>query len=85
MTHKLKIREEFFNALINDEKTYEIRKNDRDYQKGDKIYFTKMICQDGSIEEIKPQVLGEFIITHVFSNTEYGLKEGYVILSIKKI
>ena len=38
--HELKIKREYFNAIKSGEKTFEIRKNDRDFQVGDIINFT---------------------------------------------
>ena len=37
--HKLRIKEEFANAIITGEKNFEIRKNDRGFQRGDFIEF----------------------------------------------
>jgi len=34
-THQLKIWPEYFNAILKKEKTFEIRKNDRNFQVGD--------------------------------------------------
>lgn len=35
MIHAVKILPEYFNKIINGQKSYEIRKNDRDYKVGD--------------------------------------------------
>ena len=39
-THNLKLDYEFCDAVLNGEKTFEIRINDRGFQKGDFIQFT---------------------------------------------
>ena len=39
--HELKIKEEYWNAILRGDKTFELRKNDRDYQVGDLIHFIK--------------------------------------------
>lgn len=38
-THRLKIQEQYADAVLNGTKTFEIRKNDRGYEVGDKIVF----------------------------------------------
>ena len=40
--HELKIKDEYFNAIIEGKKTFELRKNDRDYQVGDLIHFVEV-------------------------------------------
>lgn len=40
--HELKIKDEYFNAIIESKKTFELRKNDRDYQVGDLIHFVEV-------------------------------------------
>lgn len=37
MTHDLKIWPEFYEAVCNGDKTFELRKNDRGFQKGDTV------------------------------------------------
>lgn len=39
--HQLKIRSAYLDALLRGEKTFEYRINDRFYQKGDVLIFTK--------------------------------------------
>lgn len=71
MEHYLKIEKVYLDNLQDGRKKVEIRYNDRDYQIGDLLLFN---IPDGYIK---------FKITHIHSG--YGLKEGYVALSIKKI
>ena len=82
MTHKLKILEDFANAICNGEKTFEIRENDRGYQRGDQIWFaatTKsgLIIEDHAINKHTYQ------ITYVLSG--WGIEQGYVALAIKRV
>ncbi len=41
-THTLKIRPEYFEAILDGTKRFEIRKNDRGYQKGDIVYLEEI-------------------------------------------
>lgn len=76
-THILKIEARWLDRLITGQKTCEIRKNDRDFQVGDKIDFEPI----GTDVCFAPQ---HHQITHVLHSVE-GLQDGYVVLSIKKI
>ena len=42
--HTLKILPKYYVAIINGEKTFELRKNDRDYRVGDLITFTNRMA-----------------------------------------
>ncbi len=39
MTHELKIQPKYFNAVLMGTKNFEIRKNDRDYHVGDRLWL----------------------------------------------
>ncbi len=47
MRHELKIGVDFANAVLCGEKTFELRKNDRGYQKGDAVVF-RVLDRDGT-------------------------------------
>ena len=82
MTHNIKILEDFATAVVNGEKTFEIRENDRGYQKGDIIQFT-------AVDSIGVKILThpindkKYIITYVLSG--WGLKDNVVVFSIAPI
>lgn len=69
--HILKIENEYLKAIKDGLKTFELRKNDRDYQVGDLIKFSK----DKDI----------YKVTYILKDVpEYGLDSNYCILAIKK-
>ena len=81
MLHRLKIREDYANSICCGDKTFEVRYNDRNYQKGDFIEFDP-VSRDGirmihNIEEMM------FEITNVHSGL--GMADGYVVLAIKRV
>lgn len=79
--HDLKIKKEYFQAIIDNKKSFELRKNDRDYKIGDYIKF-KVINDTGEIIFISPDY---WYITYILKDVpEYGLMDGYCILGIKK-
>lgn len=83
MTHEIKILKQFADEIINGNKSFEIRKNDRGYQKGDFIKF-RVIEKHENIELGIEHLLRDklYEITYVLSG--WGLKKDYVVLAIKE-
>lgn len=78
--HNLKILNDFAEAVLMGDKTFEIRKNDRGYQKGDYIKF-QAIDENGTPNRhfINDKL---YLITFVMNG--WGIKNGYVVLGIKE-
>ena len=76
--HILKIKDKYYQDLIRGRKSFELRKNDRDYKVGDLIHFVGI-----NGEEYNYNV---YIIVYVLKDVpEYGLDKDYCILGIKKL
>jgi len=82
MTHNIKIRESFAKAVYLGIKTFEVRKNDRGYQKGDTVKFTVLYDSDGCEMIDHPLSKIEYKITYVLSG--WGIEDGYVVFGIKR-
>lgn len=82
MIHNIKIREEFADAVLSGEKSFELRENDRGYQRGDLIRFD-VITWDGLHNYGHKLNDATFVITYVLNG--WGLEPGYVALAIKKV
>lgn len=80
MTHNLKIKDKFADAVFNGEKTFEVRYNDRGYNKGDQIVFT--VINDFHVAMQHPLNDKVYEITYVLSG--WGIKDDYVVFSIKQ-
>ena len=79
--HQLKILDCFADEIIAGNKMFELRENDRGYQKGDYICFT--VISDESGREIKHAINTRlYEITCVLSG--WGLMDGYVALGIRE-
>lgn len=76
--HCLKVHPDYFVDLADGIKTCEIRKNDRGYQVGDEI-----VLQMYRVNRWLQGTRIAFKITHILPG--FGLKDGYVALSIKRI
>ena len=84
-THRLKIQEQYADAVLNGTKTFEIRKNDRDYEAGDSIVFNVVADDCHSFEEaVKHPLNGAtYRIDYILDDFE-GLAQKYVALAISK-
>lgn len=75
--HKLKILPEFFEAVNDGRKTFELRENDRGYKTGDILILQEFDGEDYTGREISREVL------YIYEGSgNYGLAPGYCILSI---
>ncbi|WP_430394827.1 DUF3850 domain-containing protein [Enterococcus faecalis] len=72
--HELKILPEYFEAVVSGNKRFEIRKNDRNYQKGDVLRLNEY--QDG-------QYTGDVHVAEITYITDYAQQDGYVVMGIK--
>lgn len=75
--HTLKITDAWYRALDRDEKTCELRRNDRNFQVDDIINFTNYVGEPR-------HKYSSWKITHVLQDFE-GLAEGYAILSVRRV
>lgn len=80
-THELKTWSEYFDAILADKKTFEVRKNDRDFQENDILLLNRW-------DNVKNEYAGrqaEFTITYVLKGGQWGIEEGYCVLGLKPI
>ena len=79
MVHEIKLQEQFCEAVWLGYKPFEIRHNDRGYQKGDEVIFIPVNAEGESVPHIVARRVYE--ITYVISG--WGLKENFVAFGIK--
>lgn len=77
MIHNLKTIPTYFNRVWENEKQFEIRKNDRGFQAGDKLILEEWTEKDGYTSRFI-----ECTVKYVLYGFE-GLTDGYVALSIE--
>lgn len=74
LKHELKTLPKYFRAVLENKKTFEVRKNDRDFKVGDILILKEWTPRKGySGNEISKK------ITYILDNSAY-CKENYVIL-----
>lgn len=81
-THFLKVVPEYFEALAEGKKGFEIRKDDRDYKEGDNLVLEEY---DPETKEYTGRALTRRIIYVLRNAEQYGLREGFCILQIEKL
>lgn len=83
MTHDLKIERQFADAVHEGRKTFEVRRNDRGFNAGDRIRFN--VVEQGAAFAFAvgghPLNGAVYRITYVLSG--WGLEDGYVAFSIE--
>ena len=87
MTHEIKIKKTFIEPILTGQKNFEIRKNDRGYQKGDRIRFK---VADAPVFETKQEQTYRqeiesriYMITYVLNG--WGLETDYVAFGIREV
>lgn len=73
--HVLKIKSDFWNAVACGDKNFEIRNNDRGFQKGDTVSFVP--TEEGVVFSGPDK----FEITYVLSG--WGIEKDYVVFGMK--
>lgn len=76
MMHSLKILPEYFEAIRSDVKTFEIRKNDRDFRVGELLHLQEYNASTG-------MYTGREIVRLITYITDYAQQDGYVVMAIK--
>lgn len=77
MVHELPINSELCSVVLNGEKTFDVRMNDREFQKGDRIRYMAIRTPNKEIEKRLYEV------TYVLSGV--GIEKDYVVFGIKEI
>jgi len=79
MIHELKTCNEYFEEVFMGHKTFEIRKNDRDFKKGDTLILKEW---DNFRETFTGRELAR-TVTYVFEGGSFGLEKGFVVMAIQ--
>jgi len=78
MDHDLKILPQYFLEVKSENKTFELREDDRDYNVGDNLRLLEFDYGEYTGRECNRE------ITYILRDVEqYGLKRGFVILGMK--
>lgn len=86
MLHELKTDPDQFDLIAVGEKTFEFRRDDRNYMPGDTLHLLRTQYSAAQMAAGAPLeytgVILERTISHVMRGTLYGLPDGFAILSL---
>lgn len=80
-THELKTHLEQYAAVDRLDKTHEVRRNDRDFQKGDVLVLREF-------DQHRTEYTGRWVavaVTHVTEGGSFGLPADLCVMSIRKL
>lgn len=80
MTHLLKVWPEYFNRIIEGDKAFEVRLNDRDYQRGD---YLRLQEWDPAEEKFTGRDCSRYV-SYVLQGGAFGIHEDYVVMSLRR-
>lgn len=84
-SHNIKIIKRFADSILCGDKLFEVRRNDREYQKGDIVTFIVVGDEEDCDIKISHKLNDNYYeITYVLSSF-YGLAPGYVAFGIKQV
>ena len=79
--HKLKTWPKYFKGIKSGEKTFEIRKNDRDFKEGDILILEEYDPKHKAYTGQRAQMKVEYIL-FPSEEVEIGIKDGFCIMAI---
>ncbi len=77
--HKLKTWSEYFPDIVSGKKTFEVRKNDRQFNEADALMLKEWDKDKGDYTGNVAMVL----VTYILEGGQFGIKEGHCVMGIK--
>jgi Domain of unknown function (DUF3850) len=89
--HILKTWDDYWDAIYRGEKPFEVRRDDRGFQKGDvlilrrvaKNWSTGLWQEDRSDSDNRPRDLRRKV-TYILTGGQFGIEPGHVVMGLKK-
>ena len=85
--HELKCNKHYFEAIERGDKNFEVRRDDRGFQKGDILVLKKFdngrYEMDGYGISASPKQTKK-CISYVMTGGQFGIEPGYVVLGLKE-
>lgn len=76
--HRLKTWAPYFGAVADGSKPFEVRRDDRGFQRGDRLRLVETSRQDGAATGRE----AEYEITYVLGGGQFGIEPGYAVLGL---
>lgn len=88
--HRLKVWSQYFDALKSGDKTFEVRKDDRGFQKGDTLSLVCVIPWSDANAPCTPtselretEEIVERTVSYILTGGQWGIAPGIVVLGLK--
>lgn len=91
-THELKTLPQYWDAVQRGEKTFEVRRDDRGFQKGDVLELVRTeylpdpqwpLSGDRYGSKSLSTIRAE--VTYILTSGQFGIEPGYVVMGIRKL
>lgn len=79
MIHKLKTIQPYFDDIVSGKKTFEVRKDDRNFKVGDRL---DLFEGDASLEYLHGRNHIHRYISYKLNGGNFGIEEGYCVLGL---
>jgi len=79
--HELKTLPEYFQRVFFNEKKFEVRKNDRNFEKGDVLVLKEW-------DDKKQEYTGRRVtvrVTYILYGGKFGIEEGYCVMGFNEV
>lgn len=84
-THELKAWPQYFQAVLDGRKTFEVRKNDRGFEVGDELHLVEF---DPNPDPDEPNFSGRHLharVTYVLVGGAFGVEAGHCVLGLAMV
>ena len=78
-THKIKLNKNYADAVLSGDKNFEVRYNDRGYQKGDRVKF--LVVDESGVNIPHKLESRQYVITYLIHG--YGLERDWCVFGIR--
>ena len=82
--HKLNTWPTYWDAMESGDKTFEVRRNDRGFQKGDTIELIRLLRDESTAPYATGYEPLRFRITYVLQGGQFGIDAGFCVLGLSK-
>lgn len=90
MIHRLKTLPQYWDAVQRGEKTFEVRRDDRGFQKGDEVHLQrldplfprKLDLEPGTARARDPL---KRRIKYILTGGQFGIEAGYVVMALEEL
>lgn len=84
--HKLKLLPDYFDAVDNGIKTFEIRKNDREYKVGDTLHLYEIYPEKEEFSRLPETRTCDVAVTYILTHEDFpdGIPEDYCVMGIRR-